>query len=83
MDYAEAARRFEAAIELDARNAPAYLNLGDVRFYQGDAAGAIAAWERLVEAVARARLPGVLAARRPRIPKAGRGRAGSRRCADG
>jgi lipopolysaccharide biosynthesis regulator YciM len=49
MDYAEAARRFDAAIELDERNAPAYLNLGDVRFYQGDAAGAISAWERLIE----------------------------------
>ena len=28
---------------------PAYLNLGDVHFHQGDAAGAIAAWERLIE----------------------------------
>ena len=49
MDYAEAARRFDAAIELDPRNVPAYLNLGDVRFYQGDAAGAIAQWERLID----------------------------------
>ncbi len=49
MDYAEAARRFEAAIELDGENAPAYLNLGDVRFYQGDIPGATATWERLVE----------------------------------
>jgi lipopolysaccharide biosynthesis regulator YciM len=49
MDYAEAIRRFEAAIELDPRNAPAYLNLGDVRFLQGDAPGATAAWERLVD----------------------------------
>ena len=32
MDYAEAARRFEAAIELDATNTPAQLNLGDVHF---------------------------------------------------
>jgi lipopolysaccharide assembly protein B len=48
-DYAEAARGFEAAIELDPKNAPAYLNLGDVRFHQNDAAGACAAWERLVE----------------------------------
>ena len=48
-EHAEAARRFEAAIELDARNAPAYLNLGDVRFLQGDAAAASATWERLVE----------------------------------
>jgi lipopolysaccharide assembly protein B len=49
MEYAEAARRFEAAIDLDPANSPAYLNLGDVRFLQGDAAGAVTAWERLVE----------------------------------
>jgi len=49
MDYAESARRFDAAIELDATNAPAHLNLGDVRYYQGDVAGAIEAWERLIE----------------------------------
>jgi lipopolysaccharide biosynthesis regulator YciM len=49
MDYAEAARRFNAAIDLDPRNPPAYLNLGDVCFYRGDAAAAIAAWERLIE----------------------------------
>jgi lipopolysaccharide biosynthesis regulator YciM len=49
MEYPEAARRFEAAIELDPKNAPAYLNLGDVRFYSGDAASATAIWERLVE----------------------------------
>ncbi|HEX5473245.1 MAG TPA: tetratricopeptide repeat protein [Vicinamibacterales bacterium] len=49
MDYAEAARRFAAAIELDARNAPAYLNLGDVRFYEGDPAAAAAAWEQLID----------------------------------
>jgi len=51
MDYAEAARRFAAAIELDPRNVPSYLNLGDVRFYQGDAAGAVAQWEHLIEQV--------------------------------
>jgi lipopolysaccharide biosynthesis regulator YciM len=44
----DAARRFDAAIELDPGNTPAYLNLGDVRFRQGDIPGAIAAWERLV-----------------------------------
>jgi lipopolysaccharide biosynthesis regulator YciM len=49
MDYDEAARRFDAAVELDPRNVPAYLNLGDVRFLQGDAAGAIVEWERLIE----------------------------------
>ncbi|HSC26027.1 MAG TPA: tetratricopeptide repeat protein [Vicinamibacterales bacterium] len=46
----EAARRFEAAIDLDSRNAPAYLNLGDVRLQRGDTAGAVAAWERLIDA---------------------------------
>jgi lipopolysaccharide biosynthesis regulator YciM len=49
MDYAEAARRFAAAVDLDRVNSPAYLNLGDVRFLQGDAVGAAQAWEQLVE----------------------------------
>ena len=49
MDYAEAARRFGAAIEHDPMNAPAYLNLGDVHYYQGNVEGAIADWERLIE----------------------------------
>jgi lipopolysaccharide assembly protein B len=49
MDYAEAARRFEAAIELDNRNTPAYLNLGDVQFYQGEIASATATWERMID----------------------------------
>ncbi|HEY0875343.1 MAG TPA: tetratricopeptide repeat protein [Vicinamibacterales bacterium] len=47
-DSAAAAQRFESAIELDPVNTPAYLHLGDVRFRTGDTAGAIAAWERLV-----------------------------------
>ena len=38
-DYAEAARRFEAAIDLDARAVPAYLNLGDVRRRRRQRAG--------------------------------------------
>ncbi len=50
MDYAEAARRFQAAIDLDATNAPAHLSLGDVRFYEGKATEAVSAWERLVDA---------------------------------
>jgi lipopolysaccharide biosynthesis regulator YciM len=49
MEYADAVRRFEAAIELDATNTPAYLNLGDVRFLQGDISGATGAWEQLIE----------------------------------
>jgi lipopolysaccharide assembly protein B len=46
----EATRRFTSAIDLDAGTTPAYLNLGDVKARQGDAAGAIAAWEQLLAA---------------------------------
>jgi lipopolysaccharide biosynthesis regulator YciM len=48
MDYAEASRRFEAAIERDPKVIPAYLNLGDVRFYEENLADATGAWERLI-----------------------------------
>jgi lipopolysaccharide assembly protein B len=48
-NHAEAIRRFEAAIELDARAVPAYLNLGDVRLAQGNEKQAAAIWEKLVE----------------------------------
>ena len=48
-DYTEAIRRFESAIDLDARAVPAYLNLGDVRVAQGDERAAAAIWERLVD----------------------------------
>jgi lipopolysaccharide assembly protein B len=48
-DVQEAIRRFEAALELHPQNAPAWLNLGDVRQRQGDTTGAVAAWEQLVE----------------------------------
>jgi lipopolysaccharide biosynthesis regulator YciM len=48
-DYGEAIRRFEGAIDLDARAVPAYLNLGDVRVLQGDERAAAAIWERLIE----------------------------------
>ena len=47
-DYGEAARRFEAAIDLDARAVPAYLNLGDVRLAQGNERAAANIWETLV-----------------------------------
>ena len=46
--HGEASKRFEAAIELDGKNAPAYLNLGDVQLAQGNVPGAVATWERLV-----------------------------------
>jgi lipopolysaccharide assembly protein B len=48
-ELAEAVRRFEAAIALDSRNAPGYLNLGDVRLIQGNAAAATETWEQLVD----------------------------------
>jgi lipopolysaccharide biosynthesis regulator YciM len=48
-DMAEAHRRFEAAIDLDATTVPAYLHLGDMRLAQNDPAGAAAAWERVLE----------------------------------
>jgi lipopolysaccharide biosynthesis regulator YciM len=48
-EYAEAIRRFDAAIDLDARAVPAYLNLGDVRVAQGNEREAAAIWEKLIE----------------------------------
>lgn len=45
----EAARRFEAAIDLDATVVPAYVHLGDVRMKQGDTPGAVAIWERSID----------------------------------
>ena len=48
-DYGEATRRFQAAIELDARAVPAYLNLGDVRMAQDNEKGAAAIWDALVQ----------------------------------
>ena len=48
-EYGDAIRRFEAAIDLDARAVPAYLNLGDVRVAQGNEREAAAVWERLID----------------------------------
>ena len=48
-EYTEAVRRFEAAIDLDARAVPAYLNLGDVRVAEGNERGAAAIWERMID----------------------------------
>jgi lipopolysaccharide biosynthesis regulator YciM len=47
-DYGEAARRFQSAIDLDARAVPAYLNLGDVRLAQGREDEAAEIWNTLV-----------------------------------
>jgi len=46
---ADAVKHFEASIDLDPATAPAYLNLGDVRLAAQDTAGALAAWERLID----------------------------------
>jgi lipopolysaccharide biosynthesis regulator YciM len=48
-DYRTAAARFEAAIELDEKAVPAYLNLGDVRLIEGNTALATSLWETLVQ----------------------------------
>jgi lipopolysaccharide biosynthesis regulator YciM len=48
-DEAAATRSFEAAIDTDARTAPAYLNLGDAHARAGQPAAAVEAWERLVQ----------------------------------
>src|SRR6058998_2130714 len=48
-EHVEAVRRFDAAIELDARAVPAYLNLGDVRVAQGNEREAAAVWERMID----------------------------------
>lgn len=45
----EAARRFEAAIDLDGGLVIAFVHLGDVRELQGDLPAAISTWERAVE----------------------------------
>jgi lipopolysaccharide assembly protein B len=48
-EFGEAVRRFQAAIDLDARAVPAYLNLGDVRVAEGNEREAAAVWERLID----------------------------------
>src|SRR5688572_17196399 len=45
----EAARRFEAAIDLDGSIIPAYLHLGDVKLQEGDLAAAVAIWEQSID----------------------------------
>jgi lipopolysaccharide biosynthesis regulator YciM len=46
--YADAVRRFEAAIDLDSTVVPAHLHLGDAQAQQGDLGAAIATWERSI-----------------------------------
>jgi lipopolysaccharide assembly protein B len=50
-DADAASRSFAGAIDIDARTAPAYLNLGDAREQQGNTSGAIDAWESLAREV--------------------------------
>jgi lipopolysaccharide biosynthesis regulator YciM len=50
-DAIGAAKTFQEVIDIDSRIAPAYLHLGDVREQQGNMAGAVEAWETLVQAV--------------------------------
>ena len=48
-DLAEAAKRFQAALELDTQAVPAYLNLGDLRLAEGNEKEAASVWEKLVQ----------------------------------
>ncbi len=48
-DLPTARTKFESAIDLDARTAPAYLQLGDMKLAEGQVAQAIAIWEKLIE----------------------------------
>jgi lipopolysaccharide biosynthesis regulator YciM len=48
-DFAEATRRFNAAIDLDPRAVPAYLNLGDLRVAEGNERDAAAIWDKLIQ----------------------------------
>lgn len=50
-DTIAASRAFESAIETDARTAPAYLHLGDLREQEGRMPMAVEAWERFVAAL--------------------------------
>ena len=47
-DYPEAVRRFQAAIDRDARTIPAYLNMGDLRAIQGNEKDATRIWEAMI-----------------------------------
>jgi lipopolysaccharide assembly protein B len=48
LDYRQAAKHFEAAIDLDRKTVPAYLNLGDVHSYLGNSKEATETWEELI-----------------------------------
>jgi lipopolysaccharide biosynthesis regulator YciM len=48
-DLPGAAKEFSAALDVDPRTPPAYLNLGDVYERQGNLPAAVATWEKLVQ----------------------------------
>jgi lipopolysaccharide biosynthesis regulator YciM len=48
-DAPAARAKFESAIDLDPKTAPAYLSLGDMKLADGQVEQAIANWERLIE----------------------------------
>ena len=47
-DHKEAAKHFLAAIELDEKATPAYLNLGDVELHNKNLSSATETWERMI-----------------------------------
>jgi lipopolysaccharide biosynthesis regulator YciM len=47
-DVAEAGRRFRAAVDLDSKNLPARLDLGDLHAHKGEHAAAVATWEAMI-----------------------------------
>ncbi|HYB97344.1 MAG TPA: tetratricopeptide repeat protein [Vicinamibacterales bacterium] len=47
-DRGRASKHFQSALEHDPDTTPAYLNLGDVRFLEGDLRAAEAAWDDLI-----------------------------------
>ncbi len=49
-DRAGARAKFEAAIDLQPKTVPAYLQLGDMKLADGQVAEAIAIWEKVIEA---------------------------------
>jgi lipopolysaccharide biosynthesis regulator YciM len=51
MDYPTASRHFEAAIDLDRKTVPAYLNLGDAHALQGQVLKAAEDWEQVTRVV--------------------------------
>ena len=62
-EYAEAVAPVRGRDRSRSEDAPAYLNLGDVRLAQDDVPGAVETWEQPREHIARARVSGLLPSR--------------------